>query len=129
MNPIYFKTQFRSNLEQSNLPVNFSIITAYAPTGEAWIEEQNTKANKLLKNKLSNLGIFIGEIDGYNPDTGHSEKGFVAEIGWQEACDIGVEFKQDAIYFVSGEELFVTYCDDRRELMGVSSFFDRLSHD
>ncbi|WP_130537649.1 Arm DNA-binding domain-containing protein [Thiomicrorhabdus indica] len=30
--------------------------------------------------------------------------------------------KQDAVYFVSGEDLFVTYCNNRRELVHVGQF-------
>ncbi|QKI88958.1 DUF3293 domain-containing protein [Thiomicrorhabdus xiamenensis] len=128
MNKIYLKTHFRSELKKSDFPESFSIITAYATTGETWTEQENINANAKLKTELTDLGVLVGAIDGFDPDTGHSEAGFVAKLDWQRACDIGLEFKQDAIYFVSGEDLFVTYCDEHQELVYVSNFFDRLSN-
>ena len=128
MNKVYLKTHFQSNLGQSDLPESFSIITAYATTGETWTEQENINANAKLKAKLISLGVLVGEIDGYDPDTGHCEAGFIAQLNWQEACVIGLEFKQDAIYFISGGELFVTYCDNQRKLIQVGNFFERLKN-
>lgn len=126
MNSIYFKTHFKSSIDPTSLPSQFCIITAYATTGEAWTKQENIAANEKLKTELDGLGVLVGEIDGFDPDTSHCEAGFIAELNWQEACDIGLEFKQDAIYFVSGDELFVTYCDNRQKLIQVGNFFDRL---
>ncbi len=44
-----------------------------------------------------------------------------AEMPWDEACDIGLCFKQDAIYTVNGDALSVTLCDHRRGLVPVGA--------
>ena len=43
-----------------------------------------------------------------------------------EACDLGREYLQDAIYLVQGDQLSVTYCDERRGLVAVGNFRERL---
>lgn len=127
MNSIYYKTHFRTNLSKTDFPESFAIITAYATTGELWTDEQNKIANSLLQTQLTDQGALIEEIDGYDPETGHCESCFIAAVNWKEACDIGLKFKQDAIYFVESNELFVTYCDDRKQLLKVSDFWEILN--
>jgi hypothetical protein len=48
-------------------------------------------------------------------------------MDWQEACDLGVRFLQDAIYVVHADALAVTLCDHRRELLPVGTFQQRLT--
>jgi hypothetical protein len=45
---------------------------------------------------------------------------------FNEACDLGARFKQDAIFFVDNGVLYVSHCDDRRRLDKVASFDERL---
>lgn len=58
--------------------------------------------------------------------TQHAEPGFTAAISFEEACKVGVRFKQDAIYFVSSGTLFVSHCDHRRSLKPVTQFSKRV---
>lgn len=124
MNPIYFETLFQSEL--MDWPASFAIITAYATTGESWTAEENEAADQSLKQLLETNGSLLGRVVGYSPETGHKEPGWAARIGLNGACDIGLRFKQDAIYFIQGEVLSVTYCDERRELIQVGRFSERL---
>ena len=43
-------------------------------------------------------------------------------ISFEEACDIGEEFLQDAIYYVEGDHLYVSHCDSRRVKSPISKF-------
>ena len=43
----------------------------------------------------------------------------------EEACEIGLRYRQDAIYHVKNDLLSVTYCDER-ELVNIGSFEARL---
>lgn len=61
-------------------------------------------------------------LTGYSPTTVHAEPGWAVEMPWDEACDLGLRFKQDAIYSVRGDELTVTFCDHRRGLVPVGAF-------
>ena len=44
----------------------------------------------------------------------------------EEACDLGHQYLQDALYHVRGDQLFVTYCDQKRALVPVGNFRERL---
>lgn len=124
MNPIYFDTHFQTPVEVC--PDSFAIITAYATTGQAWTEEENEAADQALQQFLKANGSLLGRIVGYSPETGHEEPGWGTRIDWREACDIGLRFKQDAVYFVQNDVLWVTYCDERRDLIQVGRFSERL---
>jgi len=126
MSPDYFDTRFKFDLPHSELPDSFAIITACATTGEAWTAEENQAASETLRSELAGGGHLIGTITGYSPVTNHAEPGFVAAIPFEEACKIGLRFKQDAIYFISSGTLFVSHCDHRRSLKPITQFSKRV---
>ena len=125
MNPVYFDTRFKLGLPLAELPESFAIITACATTGEVWMSEDNTAASEALCAELKRGGQLIGTITGYSPVTRHAEPGYAAALDFEEACKIGVRFKQDAIYYVSSGTLFVSYCDHRRCLKPITQFSKR----
>ena len=126
MSPDYFDTRFKLDLPHSELPDSFAIITAYATKGEAWTAEETQAASETLRAELAGGGHLIGTITGYSPVTNHAEPGFTAAISFEEACKIGLKFKQDAIYFVSTGTLFVSHCDHRRSLKPITQFSKRV---
>jgi len=125
LSPFYFETHFSHSDEINHWPDQFAIITAYATTGEVWTDEQNTQADLKLAEKLGGLSDWLIRLTGYSPDTHHKEEGWAVCIDWDKACDIGLEFKQDAIYYVSKNTLTVSYCDERREHVQVGEFSER----
>lgn len=129
MNPVYFETHFRTPHPVTPWPAEFVIISAFATTGEFWTSRQNEDADRRLASQLSALGVWVERVTGYSPTTGHAEPGWAAELAIEEACDIGLHFRQDAIYHVKNDRLSVTYCDSRRELLHVDSFRSRLHAD
>lgn len=66
-------------------------------------------------------------LTGYSTTTGHAEAGWAVEMPWDEACEVGLRSKQDAIYIVNGDELNITLCDHRRGLVLVGAFRERVS--
>ncbi len=126
MNPEYFQTHFDPAGYEGPWPQQFAIITAYATTGEQWSLEANQKADLELKAELLRSGIWIQRLKGFSPQTGHSEPGWAAELTFSEACDLGLSFLQDAVYFVRSDVLFVSYCDSRRGEVLVGPFRERL---
>ena len=126
MTPIYFETRFKIGLPLAALPDSFAIITAYATTGEVWTAEDNKAANEALRTELEHGGQLIGTITGYSPVTQHAEPGFAAAVSFEEACEIGARFRQDAIYDVSSSTLFVSHCDHRRNLKPITQFSKRV---
>ncbi|HQZ29952.1 MAG: DUF3293 domain-containing protein [Verrucomicrobiales bacterium] len=123
----YFVTHFRCPELPESWPDEFAVITAYATTGESWTAEENEEADRHLKEALEATALSPIRITGYSPDTGHSEPGWAVALPLEAACDLGVQFKQDAIYWVSGNQLSVTLCDDRRALVPVDTFRNRVS--
>ena len=80
----------------------------------------------------------ISRVMGYSPESGHEEPGWAADLSkrdddapglqsWQDACDLGLKYRQDAIYVVKEDQLFVTFCDTRRQLVPVAAFSDRVN--
>ena len=122
----YFETRFQLGLTAENLPEQFAIITACQPTGTKWPEERNQEANRQLQQELEQQGALLGEVTGYSPRTGHAEPGFAALLSFNQACDLGLRYQQDAIYFISCGTLFVSHCDLRRALKPVTHFHERV---
>jgi hypothetical protein len=126
MHPAYFETRFRTPRSVHRWPATFAIITAYATTGASWSAEENERADLRLEEALGDR--WRERITGYSPTTGHAEPGWAVMLPFHEACDLGERFDQDAVYLVEADDLFVSYCDDRRALVRVGSFMERLDH-
>jgi hypothetical protein len=126
MHPAYFDTRFRTERAVRSWPDAFVILTAYATTGSSWSEEANAAADQRLEAVLRARGLAPVRIVGYSPTTGHAEPGWACPLDFDQACDLGISFHQDALYVVHGDTLSVSHCDKRRGLVPVGSFRDRL---
>ena len=127
MHEAYFATHFRCPELPHSWPEEFAVITAYATTGESWTAEENEAADRLLAETLRDMGLQPVRITGYSPKTSHAEPGWAVELPLEAACDLGIRFRQDAIYWISGNQLSVTFCDDRQGLVPVGAFRERVS--
>ena len=126
MPPFYYQTRFLPNGLPMPLPGTFAIITACATTGETWTDSENAAANAALRADLEMSDRLLGSLTGYSPVTGHAKPGFAASLPFEEACDLGLQFKQDDNYYVDTGILHVSYCDQRRRLEPVGTFLERL---
>jgi hypothetical protein len=126
MHPAYFETVFSVGSIPSRWPEQFAVITAFAPTGEKWPDEKNQSADSALESTLASRGVWKHRITGSSPDRLHSEPGWAAAIPLIDAKEIGTAFKQDAIYWIDGDEVFVTSCNERSGLSRIGSFAQRL---
>lgn len=122
----YLTVRFRSEAPVVNWPAQFVILTAYATTGLRWDPAREMAADAALQQALTRRGVWHVRLTGYASDTGHAEPGWAAALSWEEGCTLGVHFAQDAIYWVEGDALSVTYCDARRALVRVGGFRERL---
>ena len=68
---------------------------------------------------------WVRRLTGFSPTTNHAEPGWAVAIGFDDACKIGGDFKQDAIYYVTGDELGVSHCAPPR-LEKVGDFRSRV---
>ena len=126
MIPAYFETRFRTEEIFEKWPDNFSIITAYATTGQIWSDEANISQDRKLEADLSRLTSELRRITGYSPSSGHAEPGWAVEINLSEAMRIGRDFRQDAIYQIRSGNLWVIGCSEPNEAFFVDRFLARL---
>jgi len=126
MPAFYAETHFRTPTQIVAWPVAFAIITAYATTGESWSAARNAAADAALEAALREMGLPIQRITGYSPVTLHAEPGWAAPLSFAAACEIGLRFRQDAIYYVKNGMLYVSHCDRRRRLIPLGPFLPRL---
>lgn len=123
----YAQTRFKLPRLPRRWPKCFATITAYATTGKVWSKSRNAQADAKLKAFLKKLDLPIFRITGYSEkNPSHAEKGWGVPLSLEDACDIGLLFKQDAIYYVIDDVLFVTYCDQRRKLIPMGLFSPRV---
>lgn len=122
MNPAYFETHFKRQMPWEDWPPEFAIITAYATTGEVWTDSENKAADRRLKAVLQQQGSWLRRLTGYSPVTGHAEPGWAVNLNFEAACNLGQQFRQDAIYYVVDNVLYVSFCDQRRAQIPVDSF-------
>jgi hypothetical protein len=128
MNEVYFQTVFVAGEPLQDWPDEFAIITGYAPTGEIWTAAQNRMADQRLRDELSRRGVWMKRLTGQSPDGSHSEPGWAAAMPFEDACELGEQLQQVAIYHVSGDHLSVSYCDQRRRgLVSMGAFRERVS--
>jgi len=123
----YFMVRFRGSWADRSHPDEFAIITAYATTGENWSEERNRAADLEIEHELRVTGLWMRRLTGYDPATGHAEPGWAVEMGFEAACDLGRRFKQDAIFWVSGNRVWVAKCASDLQSAGVGLFSDRFA--
>ena len=121
----YAQTHFCTP-ERLDWPDEFAIITAYNPVGQPWSDERNAAADAALRAVLPEHTGWVRRVTGYSPYTLHTEAGWAATVPFETACDLGLRFAQDAIYFVRHGCVFVSYCDSRRRLIEVAPFDPRL---
>ncbi len=126
MHPAYLETQFDSHGFGGKWPKQFAIITAWATTGTSKSSAANEAANRELLRVLQCRGHWHQPVTGYSPTTRHAEPGWGVELSFYEACDLGLRFLQDAIYFVEVDQLFVSHCDERRGKVSICDFRQRL---
>jgi hypothetical protein len=126
MHPAYFQVQFSTPEPLIEWPRQFAILSGYATTGEVWTEERNSAADRALGETIFVIGVWRERITGFFEDTGHSEPGWAAALDLGAACDLGLKFLQDAIYYVQDDALYVSYCDERRALVPVGNFRERI---
>ena len=122
----YAEVHFEQETAFDEWPAQFAIITAYGTTGQQWTDEENRAADQKLTDELRGQGCWLRRIMGYSPATRHAEPGWAVETTFAAACDLGAKYGQDAIYYVTGDRLEVSFCDARRAPVEVGEFRDRL---
>ena len=126
LNPVYFNTRFRVAKLPTAWPSTFVIVTAYATTGEQWTNEENERVDVALRERLAAMSVWHWRITGYDPETGHAEPGWAVGMLVSDGVRLGVDFRHDAVFGVTGDELPVISCRTG-ETGQLGSFRDRLA--
>jgi len=126
----YFEVRFAAEQQIDDWPNQFAIITAHATTGEAWPAAENQAADQKLKQEIETAGWWHVRVTGFSPTSDHSEPGWAIDTSMDKACDLGLRYRQDAIYYVNDDCLYVISCEpSRRHPVEVSgSFRQRLTN-
>lgn len=127
LHPAYFEIRFRGDSLPSLWPEHFAIITAYATTGQKWSDDDNNRADRSLFEVIVGRGLWHVRLTGYSPHDGHAEPGWAVAISLDEARNLGRQFLQDAIFWVTGDELWVTHCALQSPQVKVGQFRERLA--
>ena len=126
--PAYFEVRFRGEAIPERWPEQFAVITAYATTGEQWSLAENIAADQRLLRQIMDRGLWHLRLTGYSPHDGHAEPGWATRLSLEESCQLGRAFHQDAIFWISDDELWVVKCDEPTTAVKVGLFPERLDH-
>jgi hypothetical protein len=110
MNPEYQNVYFTSDTDER--PTRFAIVTAYNPDGITIGSPQNIIADQKLRNEITGRGGGCFRVTGMSRDATHQEPGWAIDCSEPEGIELGKQFKQEAIFWVS---------DDRITLINVTT--------
>jgi hypothetical protein len=120
----YFQRTFSSAHRITHWPIHFAIIIA--PT------QSTSPTRDLDKVYTEDLHTYLKENFSWfrfmavtDPDNQASTPCWAVNSEWQQACEIGLSYGLEAIYFVSDNTLSVSYCDERRKPIFVDAFLNR----
>jgi hypothetical protein len=126
LHPEYFQVRFRDYPAVVQWPQSFAIISGLATTGQQWSEDANRMGDELLQAAIEQRAVWHVRIVGYSPTTSHFEPSWACDLTLPDAIALGLWAKQDAIYWVQQQQLWVTRCR-APELHWVDTFAKRLT--
>ncbi len=125
----YRRTWFEwEDADGPSLSQPFVIITAYNPEGKAPSQDPedaavlNERANALLKEELNNFLLEapqagapdpappVRPVIGCSRDRAHQEPSWAAPISLEVGLEFGRKYRQDAIFYVEDDALFLVGC-------------------
>ncbi|QIV96054.1 uncharacterized protein DUF3293 [Allofrancisella inopinata] len=124
----YFNTKFELPVVPEYYPPKFAIITAFNPMNQELNLKKNLSRNKVLEIELRQSYDWVYQINGFDEKTGHKEDGFMFEaISIDEACNLGLKYFQDAIYYIENLKMYVVKCAiGQRKVIEVGDFLSRI---
>lgn len=112
----YFVKTFHSEENITHWPIHFAII----PSPSEQTTEQEAELQYLRKHYS-----WVRRLTLYDNNSEQSQNCWAVNMGWQQACQTGIEFGQEAVFYVSDNTLSVTFCDERRKPFIVDGFLKR----
>lgn len=125
MEESYSETRFAVS-EDVRWPAEFVILSAHATTGEHWTARENERADLALGKFLKARQKWLARVICVTPSASMHEPCWAFHMPFEAACELGLTYRQEALFLVRGDELFVSYCDERRALRPLGRFRTRL---
>ena len=110
--PEYRSTVFRLDQAVDSLPGSFAIITAWNPMHQVSPASENELRDRELESLLAHRELPHFRATGCAPDMSHQEPGWAITMASGEALALGREFRQLAIWWITGDDLFLVDCAD-----------------
>lgn len=123
MNPDYFRTVFLLSKLPEFWPFEFAIITACNPMDKKLSEAENSNRQQMLLDRIGNKFFF--QLDGCSLDHTHREQSFALTCSRKEALEIGKEFGQRAVFYVTNGNLELMDCKNGSK-KGMGNFIKRV---
>ncbi|AEX20941.1 MULTISPECIES: DUF3293 domain-containing protein [Vibrio] len=104
--------------------LSYVVITAWNPYSNLRSKEDNCIINQKLEKRLKHVNyvpVTVGDrtFEWY-------EESFAAEISIDDAITLANEFQQNAIYFVSHDDIYLIACGDPINRHKVAKMSERL---
>ena len=111
LKPGYFEAWFHFPEPPNPLPAAFGVITPCNPFGRTLPADQNASRLAQLAAHLAAREIGHFRADGGSRDGRHQEAGFgVVGLTLAELRQLGVQFGQDAIFWVENDQVLLVSC-------------------
>lgn len=109
-----------------NQPVHFAkfaIITAWNPASVWLSKSDNDRNNRHLAAEIDHTCWC--SVDVGNQDFSWMEESFAIEISLQQALKLGRKYRQNAIYYIEGEQLFLLSCVGQQSKVALGEWRSR----
>jgi hypothetical protein len=110
----------------NKFPQEFGIVTAYNPRGITMNSLKNQDADERLRADITSRALECFRITGMSKDEVHQEPGWGIHYSKETVIQLGRAYKQDAIFWVSDDLLFLIDLEELSEeqLGNFSSFLN-----
>lgn len=117
MNPEFLNAYFQiPNGSGGNLPSEFIIVTAYNPDGRDCPAERNQVFDIDLEALIQRKFLSSWRVIGGSRDFVHAEPGYAIETNLEIGIEIGIQFRQKAIFWVNHDDLYLIDCNSRQQI-------------
>lgn len=89
----------------------FCIVTAWNPPATVQTIAENRLADRRLRARIRRLGLPAVRVTGCSPDLRHREPGWATPCTFEQAVALAAAFRQDAVFWVVGNELHLIWPD------------------
>lgn len=122
----YAQAHFQLDCPAMELPVRFGIVTACNPMGVTVEASVNEGLDRDLGMSLLDRGIPHFRVTGGSRDMSHAEPGYGCAVDLERIVELGRQWKQEAVFWVEGDQLVLVSCDDSKHEEPLGSFRERL---